>query len=378
MDYDKYRRSVDPVDHDTDSDSSSDSDTELPITHQFCFPSKAITSLKYTTSGDYLLSGTIENRLDIYDFSQMALNSLEPRSNPYHHNIHTLDVNALILPLTSDSKFELLELNGSVRKEFPSGDRYLYDVMNTKGHTDSITDGEIHEKVITSSLDSTIRLWDINKGKQDSVLSIKQMGKKLKVSKVTKMDKTVLTVDDVGLKTWDYNKLKRPIDAIHEDIVDIAHHSGTILLRSRDALRLYDKRNLARPMIQRLGVSYYQKSPMLFNDHILLTTPTGAGSVLQILDKSDLMTVEAISSSSLITSVDWNDRTNQISYGDSNGINILFDLSKSHHGILNTIQNKRKRHFDDGITANVKVQGYNMDELRALQKSKKKKNDSED
>ncbi|KAF4704790.1 WD repeat-containing protein 70, partial [Perkinsus olseni] len=46
------------------------------------------------------------------------------------------------------------------------GDQYIRDLQHTKGHTATITDGHWHpmdpSKWITSSLDCTIRIWDIN------------------------------------------------------------------------------------------------------------------------------------------------------------------------------------------------------------------------
>lgn len=46
------------------------------------------------------------------------------------------------------------------------GDMYIRDLKNTKGHITGLTCGEWHprdkEKVLTSSEDGSLRIWDVN------------------------------------------------------------------------------------------------------------------------------------------------------------------------------------------------------------------------
>ena len=59
----------------------------------------------------------------------------------------------------------LLSRNGENEISCLKGDSYLHDITNTKGHTFPLTDGKWHpierNIFITSSRDSTIRIWDI-------------------------------------------------------------------------------------------------------------------------------------------------------------------------------------------------------------------------
>ena len=45
------------------------------------------------------------------------------------------------------------------------GDMYISDMSNTKGHVAALTDGQWNPKAnnifMTSSMDSTVRLWDL-------------------------------------------------------------------------------------------------------------------------------------------------------------------------------------------------------------------------
>ena len=383
-------------DGDSDSDSDDDDDDELPITHQFKLSgTKSITCLKYHPSGSELYTATTDGSLLCYNFNSMSTESTEPSHSfePFEsHHIHKLDIaspRGPLLTLANTSTFKLISLEGDELASSATGDRYLYDVKQTRGHTDTITDGGFisNEKVITSSLDSTFRIWDTTKCSQQSVTVVKANGKKTKVSHLEYSSAGLaFAVNDNRLTSWDINtKMMRPIEEFVEKctILSIKSSEDKLLVRTHDSIKLYDVKNLSRPLIQRLSypspADSSFTSPMYFNnDKIVIATSNS----IDILDKSDLMTISCIKAQHNVSCAEWEPKTNQIAYGQylegSKGyVSILFDPKLSRNGVMATINNRpKKRHLDDSIfTSKVKEIGYNMDELNELKKSKKKKND---
>jgi WD repeat-containing protein 70 len=69
------------------------------------------------------------------------------------------------LCITGSWHAKVCNRDGKQLKETIRGDMYIRDTFNTKGHVSSLTDGTWHpilkNKFLTSSIDGTIRLWDI-------------------------------------------------------------------------------------------------------------------------------------------------------------------------------------------------------------------------
>lgn len=365
------------------SDSDDSDEEELPLSHEVSLPkARNITTLRFHPQGHSLYTATSDALLNCYDFQTLTPTELTPKAyEPYEtHAIHTLDVSTRgqILALPADSQFKLLNTDGTTAKEFSAGDRYLFDAKQTKGHTDTITGGQfIREKAITSSDDSTIRVWDLEKGKQETVNFIRYKGKKTKVSAVVECHGQYCSVDNHRIAAWDPKKMLRPMSEVEleEPVVGIQPTTNGLLIRTENALKLYDIRNFSRPLIQRLGFKSYNGA-MSVGRQFIATSAHGDGSQLHVLDPSDLMTISTIDSASLITSVDWNCSLNQIAYGDSLGVTrILFSPEFSQRGILTTLNNKqKKRHLDDSkYTTSVKEVAFNMEELEEMNRSKKRK-----
>ena len=66
----------------------------------------------------------------------------------------------------STDKFQIYDRDGLTLGEFVKGDMYIRDLKNTKGHISGLTCGEWHpktkEKILTSSEDGSLRIWDVN------------------------------------------------------------------------------------------------------------------------------------------------------------------------------------------------------------------------
>lgn len=383
---DLYAQYAKEVNDANDSDDDSDAE-DIPYTHQFGMPGskKPINCLRFNHSGTHLVSSSMDHSLSIFDFNSLNAKSESPSVSmePFETNyIGSLEINKKdqILALPNESFFKILDLKGEEVQHFSSGDKFIYDVKKTFGHTDLITSGDWNENsntFITSSFDSTFRIWDLSKSKQINVNFIKHEGKKIKVNKAKYINKfkNVISMDNKErILNWDLNSnFQRPINEINSDskpisILSIDEHQ--FLIKSIDNLKIFDLRNLSNPVIQRLNFNSVNENIILNNNFIL----SELNDEIHVLDKSDLVTIKKINMNSKINSFDWNDSTNQISIGDSKGkISILFNPNKSTNGIMKTIKNKpiSKKYNSDIYVG--RQTGYNLDELEELNRSRKKK-----
>ena len=86
-----------------------------------------------------------------------------------------------VLVCGGNAKPKILSRDGKLEFKFIKGDMYITDLRHTRGHIGVVTGGEFHpfdiSTVVTSSLDSTVRLWDIeaNRVGIESLLPCKQV-----------------------------------------------------------------------------------------------------------------------------------------------------------------------------------------------------------
>ncbi len=141
---------------------------------EVCPDHKAVQAFDVDPSKARLVTGGIDNVLKYWEFSGM--NGEEPR--PFREIIPSegqpilaLSYNAngsLVLCITSDARAKVFDREGSARavEETIKGDQYIRMPENTKGHTHNLSYGEFHprdnSRFLTSSYDSTVRLWDLN------------------------------------------------------------------------------------------------------------------------------------------------------------------------------------------------------------------------
>jgi WD40 repeat protein len=415
--YSKYLREQDtptkksPEPNDSDSDSDTGDEDELPISHTYKLPTpstKPITSLHFSPSSDKLITAVKDYSLNFYNFKDLYSTSDEPSKSiePFDTSfIQTFKISKQsekILALPHASFFKVLDLDGKELNHFSFGDQYIYDVKKTNGHVDLITDGDWNSKdsnkFITSSLDSTFRVWDLKKLKQIEINFIKNAsGKKTKVEQVKyiKDAQNIVSIDGENrLQIWDVNSnFRRPIDQISLTGTTSSLESVNetqFLIRSTEDLKLYDLRSLKNPIIQKLDFPTISRSnsPIAINNNYIISeTSIDGGSMneLHILDKSDLATVGKVSTNSKITALDWDHHTNQIAIGEYNGqVSILFDPALSKEGVLTSIANRpRKRDTERNDVFIGKQTGYNLNELAELQRSrnkqkKQRKNDNDE
>lgn len=135
---------------------------------------KATPALAVDPSGARMVTGGMDGVLKFWEFSGM--NGVNP--GPFRelipvegHPINALSYNAsgsLVLCVTSDARARIFDREGTTRpvEETIKGDQYIRTPENTKGHTHNLSYGEFHpresNRFMTSSYDSTVRLWDLH------------------------------------------------------------------------------------------------------------------------------------------------------------------------------------------------------------------------
>ena len=135
---------------------------------------KPVQALSIDPSGARMVTGGVDGILKYWEFTGM--NGVDPK--PFRelmpvegHPIVALSYNSngsLVLCVTSDARARVFDREGTQRavEETIKGDQYIRTPENTKGHTHNLSYGEFHpresNRFMTSSYDSTVRLWDLH------------------------------------------------------------------------------------------------------------------------------------------------------------------------------------------------------------------------
>lgn len=145
---------------------------QIPVAYEVSLGghNKAVTTVSIEPAGNRLVTGSMDYSLKLYDFGGMdsrhrAFNSIEAQDGHPIVAISHSPSGDRFLVATASSQPKVFDRDGHEIIQFVKGDMYLRDLTHTKGHTMAVTDCQWHpvEKqfVATSSLDGTVRLWDL-------------------------------------------------------------------------------------------------------------------------------------------------------------------------------------------------------------------------
>uniref|UniRef100_A0A336MEL8 CSON010865 protein n=1 Tax=Culicoides sonorensis TaxID=179676 RepID=A0A336MEL8_CULSO len=380
----KVKTAKDNEDSNDDSDSDDEEDeslfSQIPASHEVIMNhgTKAVIALDADASGGRLASGSIDYDLNFWDFAGMdksmrSFRKLQPFEN---HPIRCLSFSLtgeLILVISGSCQAKLLDRDGFEKMECVKGDMYITDMARTKGHVAGLTAGCWHpirrQEFLTSSLDSTLRLWEVfKKHEHRNVIKTRAQGglKTSPTSCTYNRDGTLICAGclDGSIQMWDTRKMF--VNTTH--CIRDAHQKGNEIsavvfsyvgqhLASRsvdDTMKLWDMRNLKTPLhvFENLPARY-DTTDCCFspNDSMLLTGESllkGKKSAnISFFDTKtfDLVNVIPVTDSHIIKTL-WHPKLNQIFVGCGNGtIKGYYDENRSFRGAklcVNRIYRKKK------------------------------------
>ncbi|KAH8740575.1 hypothetical protein FG386_002157 [Cryptosporidium ryanae] len=133
---------------------------------------KQITCLSLPIKGQKMVCGTLNGEIEIYEFNNLFSNCLKPSKVicPLEdHSIRSIKYNnngSMIIAACGDSICRVFDGNGDFISGTVKGDPYVKSAKSNYGHTHTVLDCKwdtLNEsQFITSSIDNTIRLFNLN------------------------------------------------------------------------------------------------------------------------------------------------------------------------------------------------------------------------
>ncbi|KAI0067881.1 transcription factor [Artomyces pyxidatus] len=353
---------------DPDQNADEDADMEqFPISHELMLKdhTKVISALALDPSGARIVSGSHDYDCKLWDFGGMGMSckpfkTWEPAGSYHIHDIKFSNDGRRFLVVSGTTQAKLYDRDGEEKATYVKGDMYIRDMKNTAGHVGELSSCAWHPKdadnFITSSADSTIRIWDVeNRRKQKTVIVVKskERGTRTKVTACNYSPDGRYVAGaclDGTLHLWKTNSnLVRP-----DMTVQTAHTKGTetgslvfsvdgnsILTRGGDdTVKLWDLRSFKKPVAERSNVlTLYPSTNAIFSpDNKYVVTGAGAsgkggkGSLL-FLRRDNLEVEKQLEVDATPVVVQWHPKINQIVTGLTNGqICVLYSPQTSLNG----------------------------------------------
>ncbi|EGO04328.1 hypothetical protein SERLA73DRAFT_68025 [Serpula lacrymans var. lacrymans S7.3] len=342
-------------------------DISFPFSHEAKLKehTKVISALALDPSGSRVLSGSHDYDVKLWDFGGMntqsrSFKSWEPAGPCYVNDLKYSHDGKRFLVISGTTQAKLFDRDGEEQATYAKGDMYIRDMKRTLGHVFELSSCAWHPKdsqhFITSSADSTIRLWDVeNRRKQMDVIVVKsrQRGARSKVVTCAYSPDGGLisgACTDGALHLWQSSSsFVRPNLTLEE-----AHTKGTetgsitfsvdgwsIVTRGGDdTVKLWDLRSFKQAIVTRTGLtSLYPGTNAVFSpDEKYILTGKGADSKfgsgkLVFLRRENLQIEKEVGMESNPVKVQWHPKINQIITGEANGtISVLYSPSTSING----------------------------------------------
>ncbi|KAH9853194.1 transcription factor [Lenzites betulinus] len=348
--------------------SDDDSDEQLfPVTHELLLKdhTKVVSALTMDPSGARVLSGSHDYDCKLWDFGGMdwrckPFKTWEPAGSYYVHDVKFSNDGQQFLAISGTTQAKLYDRDGEELGSYVKGDPYIRDMKNTAGHVAELTSCAWHPKdpqtFITSSLDSTIRIWDVeDRRKQKTVIVVKskERGARTKVNSCGYSPDGGLiggACMDGALHMWQTkSNFVRPsmsIEGAHAKgtetgSVTFSVDGRTVLTRGGDdTVKLWDLRSFKKPLVTRTGLAtlYPQTNAIFSPDNKYVVTGAGASAKggrghLLFMHRDTLETVKDLEVDSTPVKVYWHSKINQVLTGLSNGqICVLYSPDMSLNG----------------------------------------------
>ncbi|KAK9728598.1 hypothetical protein K7432_000946 [Basidiobolus ranarum] len=311
------------------------------------------------------------------DASLRPFRSLEPCGGHQIHDLQYSITGDQFLIISGLATPKLYDRDGFEIAEFVKGDPYLRDMRHTSGHVSALTSCAWHpfnkETFITSSTDSTIRIWDVeDKRKQKQVISFKSKNRggrsPITACSYSHDGKLIAgAAQDGSLNLWSTNSsFSRPTHSLLQahmqgsetSSIIFSNDNHTVVTRGGDdTVKIWDIRNFKSAVnIANDLTTFNAETNIIFSpDEKLILTGTGVkknegyGKVV-MMDRNTLEVVRTMSvSQSSVVRVLWHSRINQIITGSGDGtVSVFYDPHASARGAkLCVVKEPKARAVDD-------------------------------
>ncbi|KAJ3790304.1 transcription factor [Lentinula aff. detonsa] len=354
-------------DPDDMEDHEADQISQFPTTHELILKdhTKVVSALALDPSGARIASGSHDYDCKLWDFGGMDMRckpfkSWEPAGSYHIHDMKYSNDGQKFLVISGTLQAKLYDRDGEEQATFIKGDPYIRDMKNTSGHVGELSACAWHPKnpqlFITSSADSTIRIWDVeNKRKQKTVIVVKskERGARTKVlSCAYSPDGGMIggVCLDGALHMWNTSSnFVRPnlsIEGAHVKGTETGSmvfsvDGRTVLTRGGDdTVKLWDLRAFKKPLCTRSELpTLYPNTNAIFSPDDKYVV-TGAGAIIKggsgrllFMRKDNLEIEKTLEVSATPVKVFWHSKINQIVTGLSNGqICVLYSPQTSLNG----------------------------------------------
>ncbi|KAI8833777.1 WD40-repeat-containing domain protein [Chytriomyces cf. hyalinus JEL632] len=362
----------------------------LPVTSQIKLADhrRTVSALSLDPSGSRLVSGGRDCTVKLWDFNGMnemfrPFRSIdEPCGGNPIRDLQYSNSGDQFLIASGSNQAKLYDREGSSIAEYMKGDMYLRDMKNTKGHISALTCCKWHptdrSTFLTASLDSTIRIWNIeNKRENKAVIAVKSKDKggrtPITAATYSPDGKIIAGMGQDGeFRLWDSNgPFIRPTHSIEgahmsnsvTSSISISLDNLSLITRSNDdTLKLWDIRAFKKPVaIAKDLPSFYEESNAIFspNNKLVVTGISvkkedrgGHGGNLCIFNKADLSPVTRVDvGPGSVVKVLWNGKINQICASTTEGaVHVLYDENVSAAGAKFCAKKKAKAKTVDDMS----------------------------
>eukprot|EP01029_Cantina_marsupialis_P023534 TRINITY_DN5897_c0_g2_i1.p1 TRINITY_DN5897_c0_g2~~TRINITY_DN5897_c0_g2_i1.p1 ORF type:complete len:603 (-),score=176.55 TRINITY_DN5897_c0_g2_i1:140-1948(-) len=352
---------------------------KLPISNEISLRShrRMVSSVKFDRKGARPLTGGVDNEIHLSDFAGMnrkmePFRQFEPDEGYPIAAVSWSDTGSNFVVATSGPTPKIYDRDGNHVITFIRGDPCLQDMRKIRGHKANVTDAKYHpltsELVLTSSIDTTLRVWDINgRVSFDELINrdvIKCVGIGVAASACAwgpDGSKILGAHIDGSLRLTDVRSIKgrariKKITGAHKansdspiTAVEFIDNEQFLSRGGVDdgTIKLWDSRNLYDPVktfsipsmyeVPNFAISPDGRTLCAGQCYDPKINPSMNGKLvffdLETSSEEPLCSFDAFDSSCM--SIDWSRETNQIMIGSSDGeVKVLFDPDHSKKGAL--------------------------------------------
>ncbi len=365
-----------------ESDEESADEINFPVTNNVDFRhgSKAVTALAIDPTGTRFVSGSLDYEVCFWDFigmnsSLQSFRSLYPCGNCPIKALAYSSTGDAVLIVSGMAQAKVLDRDGHEKLETVKGDQYISDMARTKGHTSPLTCGcwhpRVREQFLTSSEDSTLRLWNVACAtSHQSIIKCKTKNG-LKTTPTTcsfNRDGTLIACvcQDGSFQLWDTRRMfvspSKMIREAHQNGTDTScvafSYSGNLMCTrgGDDTLKLWDVR-MFKNAVKTAGnlFSRYSSTDCMFaprDDVIITGVSLSKGETTGKLLFFDANTFEIVKelpvTDSHVIKTQWHPRLQQIFVGCGNGLVKVYYGEESAKGakLCATKRPNRAKHLE--------------------------------